>query len=114
MDRIEQLNESRFAIFDRNLASPVAGNDLAQQSDFFHPSRNQLSALGDDISNPAAPFGPSGIGDDAKRAILIAALHDADKGGHSLLLLAIQQMLADGRLAALLVFHINNFLAPSL
>src|SRR5947208_2283735 len=90
MDRFKQLNESRFTLCGRDLALCKAGDDLAQQSDFLHSSRNQPTALGHDIVNSAAPLGSASIGNDAKRAILIAALHNAYERGHGRFGVAIE------------------------
>ena len=81
VDGFEQLDKSGFAVYDRDVAFAVAGDDLAEQRDFLHAARDQFAAFGDDIGDGAAAFFAARVGHDAEGAVLIAALHDADEGG---------------------------------
>ena len=53
---------------------------LSQQIDFAHPLLRQTGDLGDDVIERAADFFATGIGHDAERAVLAAALHDRNEG----------------------------------
>ena len=63
----------------RGSSATVARHDLAEQGDFLHTARHQFAAFLDDIRNRPASFLPARMGHDAKRAVLVAPLHDADK-----------------------------------
>src|SRR5207245_6044581 len=92
----QQLNESRVAINGSDFTFSVTRNDLAQQRDFLYPLRDKLAAFTHDIRNGTAALLAEGIGNDAKGAILIAALHDTDEGGDRFRRRAVQKMFADG------------------
>ena len=113
MDGFEQLDERGFAVMLRDVALGVAGDDLAEQRDFFHAARDQLATFGNNVGNAAAALFAAGVGHDAKRAILVTALHDADKGGDGCFGVAVQQMLANGRLASRLDRDIDDFVPPA-
>lgn len=114
MDGFEKLNERRKAIARRDIAFSVTGDDLAEQSNFPNAALGQVLAFGDDFRNGPAAFGPARVGNDAEGAMLIAALHDADKSGDRFLLgIPRQQMLLDGAFAALFLGDVDNFFLPA-
>src|ERR1700677_775597 len=78
VDGLEQLHESGFSVHGFEVALAVAGDDLAEEGDFLDAVAGQLAAFGQDVGDAAAAFFTAGVGDDAKGAVLIAALHDAD------------------------------------
>src|ERR1051325_3561339 len=98
VDRFQQLDESRLTIPGRNLTFAVTGDDLSEQSDFLDPARHQLTAFRDDILDGTAALLTARVRDDAKRAVLIAALHDANKGGDGLM--PVSEVFFDGGLTA--------------
>ena len=52
MHGFEQLDErGDLPSSRRDVALAVAGDDLAEQSDFLHAARRQLATLGDDVGN---------------------------------------------------------------
>jgi len=95
VDSVKELDESGFFRERRRLAGEVrvwlarrrrsqvppavACNDLAEQSYFLHAARNEFAAFIHDVINRAAAFFAARVGHDAKGAVLIAALHDADE-----------------------------------
>src|SRR5437867_3716294 len=89
VDGFEQLNEGGFALIWREFALGVAGDDLAQQSNFFDPTSNQFAAFSDNISNGPAALLAAGVRDNAEGAVLIAALHDADERGDGFVSVAV-------------------------
>ena len=95
------------------VTSAVTGDDLAEEGDFLHALGGELPAFGDDVGDGAAALLAAGVGDDAEGAILVAALHDADKGGDGFFRVAVEQMLADGRFAARLRRHVHDLFLPS-
>src|ERR1051326_1880400 len=110
MNRLEQLDERRFAVLSRQIPTAIASHDLAQQSDFFDPTGNQLSAFCDNIGDRAAALGAAGIRHDAKGAVLITPLHDAYESAHGFLGVSVEQMLADRGLAPGFLGNIDDFL----
>ena len=79
MNGFEQLDKSGPPFAHGHVPFAVARDNLAEQGDFPHAARNQFAALGYDVGNrPAAFFAPR-VRHDAKSAVLVAALHDADK-----------------------------------
>src|ERR1043166_5700089 len=113
VDGFEQLHEGRLAIFRADLAPPITRHDLAQQRDLLHAARRQLLALGDDFLDGPASLFPACVRHDAKGAILIATLHDADERGDGLAPVAIEQVFANRRLAARLGLDVQHFLAAT-
>src|ERR1051326_1143322 len=114
MNGLEQLHKWCLAIFYSNFSLAIAGDDLAKQGDFLNSARDQLARFGHDFSNRAAPLCSSGIRDNAKSAVLIAALHDADKSSYGLFSIAVEEVLLDSRLAARFLCNIDDFGAPAI
>lgn len=119
---IEQLDESGSAVTDRDFAFAVAGDDLSKKGDFLITLRNKLAALGDDLFDGTAAFLAAGKGDDAEGAVLVAALHDADKAGDLLAGMAVYLAVAqagkvdvflDRAFAALFRLDIDDRIAPA-
>src|SRR6185436_1109481 len=70
--------------------------------------RDQIAALSHDIWNCPAAFHPARVGDDAKSAVLVASLHDADERADRPMAVAPQDMLANGCLAAGLFVYVDD------
>src|SRR5580698_1730620 len=98
MHGFEQLDEGGLAVACRDVALAEAGHDLAEQSDFLYAARNQFVALRDDAFNRPAALLAACVRHDAKSAILVASLHDADKRADGFFGTAVEQMFADSRL----------------
>src|SRR3954469_12509184 len=113
MHRFEQLHERGLAIFSRNGALAITGHDLPQQSDLLHAAPGQLSAFGNNVSNGAASLFPARIWDNAKCAVLVAALHDADKSSDGLVSVTVEQVFANRAFAPLLFRDIDNLFTPA-
>src|SRR6516165_5555649 len=79
--RFKQLHKGRFAVANWDVPLAITGNDLPKKSDFLHSLTDQLSAFIQDVGYRSATFLAPSVRHDAKRTILVAALHDADKSG---------------------------------
>ena len=98
----------------RYTAAPsVARHDLAEQGDFLHAAGDEFAAFGEDVGNGAAAFLAARGRHDAEGAMLVAALHDADKRGDGFLGVPVQQMFANGAFAPLLFRNVHDFLLPT-
>ena len=112
--RLNQLHKGTLAVFHANLPLAVAVDDLSEQRDLLHALLHQPAAFGDNVLDGTAPFTAAGAGDDAKSAVLITALHDADKSSNrSGFTVAQRQVLADGTFAAGLRLGIHNAITPA-
>src|SRR5665213_644696 len=110
MHRFEKLHKGRSALAKWNVALAVTGHNLAEQSDFLRAVLRQLAAFLEDVGNGPAALFATRKGYNAKCAVLVAALHDADEGGDWRNgLLRQRQVLFDGRLAAGFGPHLDNF-----
>src|ERR1039458_7621832 len=89
----------------------VACHNLTEQSNFPPAARNEFPAFGNDVRNRPAAFLAARGRHNAKRAVLVAALHDADKRRHGSFRAAVEQMLADGGFALSLGGDVYNFFA---
>src|SRR5258707_56764 len=112
VDGLKQLDEGGFAGFFANLAFAIAGDDLAEQRDFFHPARDQFAALSDDVLDWPASLRAARVWNNTKRAVLIASLHDADKGRDGFLAIPAQEVFFNRGLTAGLILDIDYFVAP--
>ena len=101
VDAFEQLHKGGDPADGRVLAAAIAGHDLAQERDLANAARDQARAFGDDLLHRPRALVAAGLGDDAERAIHVAALLDgnerADRRDRRL------QMVADRVLGAFLL-----------
>src|SRR4051812_41853559 len=98
MHRLEQLDEGRNLAgrdaLPRVLAEqqlgptivsettpPITRHDLSKQCDFPYTAAHELTTFGGDVGNRPAALFTTCVRYDAEGAILVAALHDADKRG---------------------------------
>src|SRR4029077_12027252 len=97
------------AVVNADFAFAITCHDLAEQRDFLGAARRQLAAFGDNIGNRSASFLAACVGHDAKGAVLVAALHDADEGSDGLGPgVAGQNVFANGRLTAGFLRDVTN------
>ncbi len=80
MDGFEQLHERAFAIDLVEFVAAVKVHDLPEQRDFFHAALHQSAHLLHDFRNGPRAFHAARGGNDAERAVHVAALHDRDEG----------------------------------
>ena len=76
-DRIhfsQQLGE----VAGRVVGSRIVIDDLSQQLNLAPPRRDGLPDVGQDVRLGSHPLMTAGIGDDAKRAMIVAAFDDRD------------------------------------
>ena len=115
MNGFDQLNKCGFIVAFGNVTFTKACHDLAQQRDFSNALRDELATFCHDLGDAAATFFTTRVGHDAERAVLIAALHDADERGHGFILgVAVEQMFLDRAFAALFLCGINDLVAFTL
>src|SRR6266853_1450993 len=73
--RLEQFYKTGFS----DVFSAVAGHDLSEQGDLFDAVCHKAFNLFDNLRDGPAAFRAARVRHDAKRAIHLAALHDAHK-----------------------------------
>jgi hypothetical protein len=99
--RFEQLHERRPPVAVRDRPPAIAGDNLAEQRDLPHAALHEPTAFGDDVLNGPAALLAARLGYDAERAMLVAALHDADERLHRWpAAVQRQQMVPDVRFTA--------------
>src|SRR5258708_6124929 len=96
--RLEQFHETGFA----DVFTSITGHDLSEQGDLFDAVRYQPFNLLDNLRNGPAAFRAARVRHDAKRAIHLAALHNADECRNLPVAIRTEHVIADGRFAPLL------------
>jgi hypothetical protein len=105
VNSFKQLDKRAFPIHFREFVAPIQVDDLTQQGYLFNASRDQGANLVDNLMDGSAPFRAARVGNDAKRAVHIAALHDRHESSY---LPRSEQMIANGALRVLFVVNVND------
>src|SRR5436305_3390894 len=76
VDRLDQLHKGTFRTHFRELMAAIEVDDLAEQGDLPYASIHQATYFLNDFRDWTAPFGATGMRNDAEGAMHVASLHD--------------------------------------
>ena len=80
MNFFQKLHKRTLPLNRRKLLDGVAVDDLPEQRDFLDPLPHQPADFLHNVSNRPRPLQPARIRHNAKCALHVTPLHDADKG----------------------------------
>ena len=80
VDFLQKLDKRTLPLNRRKLLDGVAVDDLPEQCDFLDPLPHQPADFLYNVSNRPRPLHPASIRHNAKRALHVTPLHNADKG----------------------------------
>ena len=106
VDLLDELHEGRDAVGVGVVAAAVGSDDLSEQGDLAHAALGEGAAFGDDLVHGAGAFVAAGFGNDAERAVHVAALLDGHERGD--LALAGLEVVANGVLRTGLLGDIHD------